>query len=115
MAVLLAVVLFTVSIWSFELTIRRGKPTLDAAVEDIILEDGFFSMTASQGGNSGTSFRHFDYEITEDALYVTLYSGLVYGDFRTDHLEVSIQDDGLREVRRVCLRDGSALKLIYSE
>jgi len=107
--------LLTVSIWSFDSAMRRGRPTLDAAVENVILEDGYFSMTASQGGNSGTSFRRSGYEIEEDTLYVTLFSGLVYGDFRADRLEVSIQDDGLKEVRRVCLRDGSALKLIYSK
>jgi len=115
MAALLVLVLSAVLIGRADSAMRRGKPTLDAAVENVILEDGCFSMTASQGGNSGTSFRHFDYEITEDALYVSLFSGLVFGDLRADHLEVSIHDGGLSGVRQVYLRDGDAAKFIYSK
>lgn len=109
----LILVLVIALMLGFDLSMRRGTPTLDAEVEDIHLEDGRFSMTAGQGGNSGTSFRRFRYDIQDDALYLTLYSGLVYGSFRGDSLDITIRDEGLCEVRRVYLRDGFNTKLIY--
>ncbi len=114
-AVLMAVVLLMLLVGGIDRIIRRGAPTLDVSISEIALENGHFTMTASQGGNSGTSFRHSAYEIEDDTLYVTLYSGLVYGGYRADTMRVDIQEDELNEVRQVYLRNNSAQKLIYSK
>ena len=60
----------------------RGPPTLDVSVEDLILEACRFSMSASQGGNSGTTFRRASWEIEDGTLYLTLFCGQARGDFR---------------------------------
>lgn len=111
---LVALVLLTVPVLGFDLAMRRGAPTLDVSIEDMVLEDGRFSMTASQGGNSGPAFRRSAYEIKDGALYVTLFSGLVYGDFCRDRLDVEIRDNALNGVRQVYLRDNLNTRLIYS-
>lgn len=113
--VLLVLLLFAAPVLGFDLAMRRGSPTLDISVEDVVLEDGRFSMTASQGGNSGTAFRRYGYEIEDGTLYITLFSGLAYRDFRQDRLNVEIQDDALNGVRQVYLRDNPNTKLIYSK
>ena len=112
---LLVVGLLVMLLIAFDGNMRQGRPTLDVDVREVVLESGHFSMTASQGGNSGTSFRHSDYEIEDGALYVTLYSGLVYGDYRADVMQVDIRTDGINAIRQVYLRDGSVKKLIYSK
>lgn len=112
---LLALILVTAFAWRFDRAMRRGAPTLDVSVRDVILEDGHFSLTASQGGNSGMAFRRSSYEIEDDALYVTLFSGLVYHNFRADTLRVDIRGGELDAVRQVYLRDDSTAKLIYAK
>lgn len=111
---LTAVLLITPLVY-LELSSRRGHPTMNVSVHDVVLEDGRFSMTASQNGNSGSSFRRATWKIEDGALYVTLFSGLVRRDFRQDTLDVEIEDSALEDVRQVFLRDGSDTKLIYSE
>lgn len=113
-SLLLALVLLAAPALGFDLAMRRGAPTLDVSVEDIVLEGGRFSMTASQEGNSGTAFRRSAYEIEGGALYVTLFSGLAYGGSRRDRLDVEIQDSALNGVRQVYLRDDPNARLIYS-
>lgn len=113
--ILVLLVLLAMPALGFDAALRRGAPTLDVSVEDIVLEDGRFSMTANQGGSSGTAFRRSAYEIKDGALYVTLFSGLVYGDFRQDRLDVEIQDSALDEVRQVYLRNNLNTRLIYSK
>lgn len=90
-----------------------GPLALDALTENIVLEGERFFTTANQGGNSRMSFRQASWKIEDGALYVTLYSGPVYGDYCGDRLSVDIQGGGLSEVRQVCPRDGSSAKLIY--
>ena len=113
--VFLVLVFLLVSMLVFDSTMRRGAPTLDVSIEELVLEDNHFSLTASQGGNSGRSFRHSSYEIEGDALYVTLFSGLVYGGFRADRMRVDIRGSELNPVRLVYLRNGTAAKLLYTK
>lgn len=93
---------------------RRGSPTTDVSIENLALEDDHFSMTASQERKSATTFRRANWEIEDDTLYITLFSGLVRGGYCQDKLNVDIENDALREVRQVCLRDHSFSRLIYS-
>lgn len=108
----LGICLLAAFLLGVHLYMERGRPTLDVMVSDAVLENDRFSMKVSQGGNSGTSFRRSRYAVEDDTLYVTLFSGLVYGNFRQGEMTVQITDPALENVRQVCLRKGSTEKLV---
>ena len=110
----LTLVLVLAPVLAFDFASRRGSPTTDVSVESLTLEDNCFSMTAGQGGKSARTFRRASWEIEDDTLYITLFSGLIRSGCRQDHITVKFEEDALREVRQVCLRDHSFAKLIYS-
>lgn len=93
---------------------RRGNPTTDVSIENLVLEDVHFSMTASLERKSATTFRRANWEVEDNTLYITLFSGLVRGGYCQDRLNVGFENYALRDVRQVCLRDGSFSRLIYS-
>ncbi len=111
---LMTLVLLATPVLALDFASRRGSPTTDVSIENLAIEDDHFSMTASQERKSATTFRRANWEIEDDTLYITLFSGLVRGGYCQDELNVDIENDALREVRQVCLRDRSFSRLIYS-
>lgn len=110
----LALMMLIVLILFFDFASRRGSPTLDVTIEDLELADNRFTMTAGQEGNSGMSFRRYNWEIRGGTLYITFFCGLVRDDFGRATMDVEIEDDDLRKVWQICLRDRSSTKLIFS-
>ena len=111
---LLMLVLLAAPFLALDFASRRGSPTTDVFIKNLVLEDTHFSMTASLERKSATTFRRANWEIEDDVLYITLFSGLVRGGYCQDKLNVDIENDALREIRQVCLRDRSFSRLIYS-
>lgn len=62
-------------------------------------------------------FKGCQYQVEEDTLYITVYSGDFYTSFRCREWPVTlrIQDTVVEGVEQVCLRDGTSVKRIYPE
>ena len=71
-------------------------------------------MTVSQERKNSTTVRRAAWEIEDDTLYITLFSGLIRGGCCQDQWNLAFEDNALRDVRQVCLRDHSLAKRIYS-
>lgn len=111
---LLTLVLLAAPMLTLNFASRRGSPAADVSIEALALEDDHFSMTASLEGKSAAAFRRAAWEIKNDTLYITLFSGLVRGGCCQDQWNLAFEDDALRDVRQVCLRGRSVTRLIYS-
>lgn len=78
---------------------------------EITLAGDFFSMELDTA-SSAPLFRTCRYEISGNAMYLTIYTSLLWGD-NWPRL-VSIRDAALADVETVYLRDGDRTKSIYS-
>ncbi len=67
-------------------------------------------MTSS----SGTAFQKYEYEIKDDSLYITVWSGLVNKKYSSGEMDIKIKDD-LSNIKSVYLKDKDNTKLIYSK
>ncbi len=67
-------------------------------------------MTSS----SGTAFQKYEYEIKDNSLYITVWSGLVNKKYSSGEMDIKIEDN-LSNITSVYLKDKDNTKLIYSK
>lgn len=114
-SLLLIILLILVSIncWNFKKTSYTSDYT-NILVENVRLTETYFE-TNLRYLTSGSSFRKFKYEIKNDALFITVYSGLVSKKFPNSEEYIRIEKD-LNGVNLVYLKDdNNNRKLIYSK
>ena len=83
---------------------------------NMALKEDSFSLRLSTT-SSLRLYKGYGYEVEEDALYITVYSGDFYTSSRCREWPVTlcIQDPALEGVGRVYFRDGASVKKIYPE
>lgn len=107
---LIIIILIGICIWS----INRGDSDYsNLYVGDILLNKSEFSAKAVQE-SSGKSFRKYDYQIDNDSLYITLFSGIVTRSYPSGTIQIEINDSQLNKVRHVYLKNKNDTKLIYT-
>lgn len=81
---------------------------------DVVLEEDRFSVQLDTG-DSSPLFKRCRYQVEENTLYLTVYTGYlgIYTRCRPWPVTVRIQDAALAQVDQICLRNGDSVKKIY--
>lgn len=113
--VLVCVLGLLLSLFALELVFRSSSYA-ELRVESPSLEGVAFSVRLDMD----TALRLFKgcrYQVEENALYITVYSGDFYTSLRCREWPVvlRIQDAAVEGVEQVYLRDGTSVKSIYPE